>query len=118
MFSYYDILELLKWSGHVIRMEHYHNTTKILGRSFRGKRPLGRQCSRWEDNMQKDAVSLLHIRNWKLVAQNKENWRKKTGKAMTNMGQSTIGDRDILECDIVLSSRLLPTFLKNLFTPY
>jgi hypothetical protein len=61
MFSYYDVLELLKWSGHITRMEDYHNTKKILGRSFIGKGPIGRHCSRWEDNMQKDAVSLLHI---------------------------------------------------------
>ena len=42
-----------------------------------------------------------------------ENW----GGYDLNMGQSTIGDRDILECDIVLSSRLLPVFLQNMFTP-
>jgi hypothetical protein len=61
MFSYYDILELLNWAGHVIRMEDFHITKKILGGSFRGKRPVGRHRSRWEDNVQKDAVSVLHI---------------------------------------------------------
>jgi ABC-type phosphate/phosphonate transport system ATPase subunit len=64
-------------------MEDYHNTKKILGASFRGKRAVGRHCSGWEDNMQKDTVSLLHIQNWKLVAQSRENWRKKIGEAMT-----------------------------------
>jgi hypothetical protein len=66
-------------------MEDYHNTKKILGGSFKGKRPAGRHCSRWEDNLQKDAVSLLHIRNWKLVAQSRENWREETGEAMTQI---------------------------------
>jgi len=62
-------------------MENYHNT-KILGGSFKGKRPVGRHCSRWEGNMQKDAVSVLHIRNWKFVAHSRENWRKKIGEAV------------------------------------
>jgi hypothetical protein len=84
LFSYYDILELLEWTGYVIRMEDYRNM-KSLGGCFKGKRPVGRQCSRWKDSLQKGAVSLLHIQNWKLVAQSRENWRKKTGKAMTRI---------------------------------
>jgi hypothetical protein len=81
--SYHDILELLKWAGHVTRMEDCHITKKILGGSFRGKRPVGSHRSGWEDNVQKDTVSLLHIQNWKLVAQSRENWRKKAGEAMS-----------------------------------
>jgi hypothetical protein len=42
-------------------MEDYHVPKKNLGENIRGKRPIGRPHSRWEDNIQKDAVSLLHI---------------------------------------------------------
>jgi hypothetical protein len=59
--STYIQIKRLKWAGHVIRMEDYHITKKILGGSFTGKRPVGRPHSRWEDNVQKHAVSLLHI---------------------------------------------------------
>jgi len=34
---------------------------KNLGGSVRGKRPVGRPHSRWEDNIQKDAFYMLHI---------------------------------------------------------
>jgi len=39
----------------------------VLGGSFGGKRPVGRPHSRWEDNVQKDAVSLLHILNYRMA---------------------------------------------------
>jgi hypothetical protein len=85
MLSYYNILELFKWTGYIIRMEEYHIKKKILGGSFRGKKPVGRHHSGWKDNMQKDAVSLLHIQNWKLVTQSRENWRKKIREAMSRI---------------------------------
>lgn len=46
----------LKWDGDIIRMEDYHILQKILG----GKRPVDRPRSRWEDNVQRVGVSLLH----------------------------------------------------------
>jgi hypothetical protein len=61
---------------------------KILVESFGGIRPVGRPSSRWEEDVQKDAVSLLHIQNWKPVAQNRQNWRKKTREAMTQIWAS------------------------------
>jgi len=42
-------------------MEDYSIPKKNLGGSVRGKRPVGRPCSRWEDNIQKDAVYMLHM---------------------------------------------------------
>jgi hypothetical protein len=119
--SYCNILELLKWAGHVIiimfincnwvftrwqwliymytiaatftsggphekqGLGDYHITKKILGGSFRGKRPIGRHHSVWEHSVQMDAVSLLRIQNWKLVAQSREGWRKKIVEAMSRI---------------------------------
>jgi len=44
---------------------------EILGGSFEGKRLIGRARSRWEDSAQKNALVLLHARNWKLAAHNR-----------------------------------------------
>jgi len=62
--------------GRVMRTEDYFIPKKNLGGSFSRKRPVGRPWSRWEENVQKDAVFLLHMQNWKLVAQNRIRGRK------------------------------------------
>jgi hypothetical protein len=43
---------------------------------------VGRPRNRWEDVIQRDAVNLLRIRNWKAAARDKGEWRKKVGEAM------------------------------------
>jgi hypothetical protein len=68
-----------------MKEEGYRIPKKILGENFGGLRPVGRSCSRWEENFQQSAVSLLHIQNWKTVARNRQNWRKKTGESMTRI---------------------------------
>jgi hypothetical protein len=59
--STYIRIKRLKWAGYIIRMGDYIIPKKNLGGSVRGKRPVGRPCSRWEDNIQKDAFYVLHI---------------------------------------------------------
>jgi hypothetical protein len=80
--STYIRLKTLMWAGHVVRMEEYHIPNKALGSSFRGERPVGRQRNRWEYTIQRDTANLLWIQNWKSVAKDKEEWRKKAGEAM------------------------------------
>jgi hypothetical protein len=55
---------------------------KVLRNCFGEGRPVGRQRNRWEDVIQRDAANLLRILNWKAVARDKEEWRKKVGEAM------------------------------------
>jgi hypothetical protein len=43
---------------------------------------VGKPRNRWEDVIQTDAANLLRIRNWKAVARDNEEWRKKVGEAM------------------------------------
>jgi hypothetical protein len=56
-------IKRFKLGGHIIRTEDYFIPKKNLGSSFRRKRSLGRPRGRWEENVQKDAVFLLHIQN-------------------------------------------------------
>ena len=42
---------ILRWAGHVTRMEEGRSSFKISTSKPTGKRPLGRPRSRWEDNI-------------------------------------------------------------------
>jgi hypothetical protein len=70
------------WAVHVVGMEHHHIPKKVLGTCFGGGRPVGRPWNRWEVTIQWYVADLLLIRNWKAVARDKEEWRKKFGEAM------------------------------------
>jgi hypothetical protein len=80
--STYINLKKLMWAGHVVRMEEHRITKKVLGSCFGRGRPVGSPRNRWEDAIQRDTANLLQIRNWKAVARDKEEWRKKVGEAM------------------------------------
>jgi hypothetical protein len=45
---------IMTWAGHVARMEKDRNAYRILAETPEGKRPLGRQKNRWEDNIAAD----------------------------------------------------------------
>jgi hypothetical protein len=44
----------MRWAGHVARMGEGRKVNKILVGEPEGKRPLGRQRSRWEDGIRMD----------------------------------------------------------------
>jgi hypothetical protein len=69
-------IKRFKLGGRVMRTEDYFIPKKNLGSSFSRKRLDGRPQNRWEENEQKDAVFLLHVQNWKLVAQNRIRGKK------------------------------------------
>ena len=59
LYSSPDIIRNLKsrrltWAGHVGRMELFRNVYRILVGKPEGKRPLGKQRRRWEDNIKLD----------------------------------------------------------------
>ena len=44
-------VRVLRWAGHVARMEEGRGVHKVLVGKPEGKRPLGRPRRRWEDNI-------------------------------------------------------------------
>ena len=42
----------MRWAGHVVRMEEGRSAFKILTGKPTGKRPSGRPCRRWEDDIE------------------------------------------------------------------
>ena len=49
-----NIVRVIKWAGHVARIEEGKSAFKILTDKPTGKRPLGRPRRRWEDNIRMD----------------------------------------------------------------
>jgi hypothetical protein len=50
---------ILRWAGHVARIEEGRSTLKILIGKPTAKRPLGRPRRRWEDNVRMDLKVIL-----------------------------------------------------------
>ena len=46
--------KILRWAGHVTRVEEGRSAFKILTGKPTGNRPLGRPRRRWEDNIRMD----------------------------------------------------------------
>jgi len=72
----------LRWAGHVIRQDNLSRTVLC---EPRGKCPRGRPRLRWEDGVEGD-VARLGCRNWKIVALNREGWRKLLKEAEAHHG--------------------------------
>ena len=68
-------LSRLRWAGHVIRQDDDDLSRRVFLSEPGGKRPRGRPRLRWEDGVEED-VARLGCRNWKVVALNREGWRK------------------------------------------
>jgi hypothetical protein len=66
----------MRWAGHVARMREGRCVcTVLLGRP-EGKRPLGRQRRRWEDNIKMDVREIwINGSNWIRLAQDRFQWR-------------------------------------------
>ena len=68
-------LSSLRWAGHVIRQDDEDLSRGVLLSEPGVKRPRGRPRLRWEDGVEED-VARIECRTWKVVALNREGWRK------------------------------------------
>ena len=78
-------LSRLRWAGHVIHQDDDDLSRRVLLSEPGGKRPRGRPRLRWEDGVEED-VARLGCRNWKVVALNREGWRKLLKEAQAHPG--------------------------------
>ena len=57
--------KILRWAGHVARMEEGRSALKILTGKPTGKRPLGGPRRRWENSIRMDLKGIgINTRNW------------------------------------------------------
>ncbi|KAJ4427026.1 hypothetical protein ANN_26825 [Periplaneta americana] len=73
----------LRWAGHVARMGESRNAYGVLVGRPEGKRPLGRQRHRWEDNIKMDLREVGYDdRDWIGLAQDRNLWQVYVRAAM------------------------------------
>ena len=66
----------LRWAGHVARKEQSRNAYRVLVGKREGKRPLGRQRRRWEDNIKMDLWEVsCDPGEWIDLAEDRDQWR-------------------------------------------
>jgi hypothetical protein len=67
----------MKWAGHVARTEEKRNGCRLLvGKSKRGKRPLGRPRRRWVDNIRMElGEGGCGDVDWICLAKDRKRWR-------------------------------------------
>jgi hypothetical protein len=65
----------IRWAGHVASMGAKRNAYRILVGKPEGKRPLGRQRRRWEDNIEMDLREIgWGGMDWIYLAQDRDQW--------------------------------------------
>jgi hypothetical protein len=66
----------MRWAGFAARMVEKRGVYKVLTGRTEGKRPLGRQRSRWEDNIKMDLQNVdWGGMDWIHLAQERKSWR-------------------------------------------
>ena len=70
----------MRWAGHVARMGDDRGVHSVLVGKPEGKRPLGRQRRRWEDNIKMDLREVGGGRgDWMELVQDRDGWRSLVG---------------------------------------
>jgi hypothetical protein len=73
-------LRQMRWAGHVARMGADRVLHRVLVGKPEGKRPLGRQRRRWDDNIKMDLQEVGKGRgDWMELAQDRDRWRALVG---------------------------------------
>jgi hypothetical protein len=69
-------LRMMRWAGHVARMEEKRNTYRLLVGKPEGKKSLARPRHRWLDNIRMYLVEVgWNDVDWFGLAQDKTRWR-------------------------------------------
>jgi hypothetical protein len=72
----------LIWLGYIERMQSTRMVKTIFFWKPISRRPIGRQKTRWVDDVRKDTQK-LKLPNWKTLAQDRNRWRELVEKAKT-----------------------------------
>ena len=68
-------ITMLRWAGHIVRMQDTLPCKKITLDKPEGRRRVGRPNLRWMDGVMRDAER-LGVRNWRIKAKDRDGWRR------------------------------------------
>jgi len=74
----------MRWAGHVVRMGEGRGVHRVLVGKPEGKRPLGRNRRRWEDNIKTDLREVGGDGDWMDLAQDRDRWRELVNTVMNS----------------------------------
>jgi len=77
--------QIIKWLGHIQRMDQAWPTRKLLDWKPMGTRPVGRPRQRWQEDFMED-LKKLKIKNWKETVKDRRTWTDLAEKAKTHEG--------------------------------
>ena len=69
-----DVLQRLRWLGHVVRMKENAPTRRVFDAGICGSRRRGRPCIRWKDQIE-EALSSIGVTNWRKRAKSRGAWK-------------------------------------------
>ena len=73
----------MRWAGHVARVREERGVYRFLVGKPKGKRPLGRPCRRWVDNIRMDLQEVgCGYMDWVWLAQDTDRWRRLVSAVM------------------------------------
>lgn len=75
----------IRWLGHVSRMNVTRIPKTILSGTIFGKRRRGRPRRRWQQDVEED-LRTMDIRNWRLKAMDRDEWRRVVAEAKAHHG--------------------------------
>ena len=82
----------MRWAGHVTRMGERRGVYRVLVGKPEGKRPLGRQRRRWQDNIKMDLQEVgCEGMDWIELAQDRDRWRALVNAVMNLRGSTKCG---------------------------
>jgi hypothetical protein len=76
----------IKWLGHIQRMDQARPTGKLLDWKPMRTRPVGKPRQRCQENVMKEDLKKLKVKNWKETAKDRRTWRDVAEKTKAHKG--------------------------------
>jgi hypothetical protein len=94
----------IRWAGHVARMREVRGVYRGLVGKPEGKRPLGKPCCRWEDNIKMEAHWLLLVRSYESLPERR--WGRTSTRYISRVDVTIVNFRARRGCWIISCGKM------------